>query len=395
MVTVEEADRAPRHCEYVCMNRSDRLPVNLDAGAPACIVDLGIERNSERYRTLAEIAVGMGPEGLALDSRRRRGYVCASRSNAVTVFDLDDFTVLGEIPVGTEPIPPIFDEPTGRLFVANMRSHSVTVVDTRRGEVGEVVTEIEVGMHPAGMGYDPRRRLVLSGDTAAATVTVINADTLEKTSAVPAELGVGSIGVDVERGTAYCVNFFTRSVSLIDLATLEPVGKVAVRDGPCKVAVDPVHDLAYVANSLDSTVVTISLDTGEVADEIPVQQAPVGLSLSPDCSRLYVCNRGAGSVSVIGTADRVEWGRIPVGTAPGDCLADPETGRLFVSNAGSRSVMVLEDLMSGPVPLAARPHPLVGTRLPEFELPDMRTRALRHSREWSERKYILNFFASW
>jgi hypothetical protein len=37
----------------------------------------------------------------------------------------------------------------------------------------------------------------------------------------------------------------------------------------------------------------------------------------------------------------------------------------------------------------------VGTRLPEFSLPDLRTGQLRSSREWSERKYILNFFASW
>jgi thiol-disulfide isomerase/thioredoxin len=40
-------------------------------------------------------------------------------------------------------------------------------------------------------------------------------------------------------------------------------------------------------------------------------------------------------------------------------------------------------------------HELLGRRLPPFALPDLRTEMLRTSREWAERKYILNFFASW
>jgi hypothetical protein len=38
---------------------------------------------------------------------------------------------------------------------------------------------------------------------------------------------------------------------------------------------------------------------------------------------------------------------------------------------------------------------LLGRQLPPFQLPDMRTGMTRTSREWAERKYILNFFASW
>ena len=53
--------------------------------------------------------------------------------------------------------------------------------------------------------------------------------------------------------------------------------------------------------------------------------------------------------------------------------------------------------------LAARPatapdqprHELIGRELPAFALPDLRTGITRTSLEWAERKYILNFFASW
>jgi len=40
-------------------------------------------------------------------------------------------------------------------------------------------------------------------------------------------------------------------------------------------------------------------------------------------------------------------------------------------------------------------HELLGRQLPPFALPDLRTEIVRMSREWAERKYILNFFASW
>ena len=102
-------------------------------------------------------------------------------------------------------------------------------------------------------------------------------------------------------------------------------------------------------------------------------------------------------MSVLGTGDGTEWARIPVGEGPGGCTVDPVSGRLLVANAGAGSLTVVEDL------LAERPtvspdeprHELLGRQLPPFALPDLRTELVRTSREWAERKYILNFFASW
>jgi hypothetical protein len=70
---------------------------------------------------------------------------------------------------------------------------------------------------------------------------------------------------------------------------------------------------------------------------------------------------------------------------------------LLVANSGDGSLTVARDLLDGPPTAAAREarHPLVGRQLPGFALPDLRSGALRDSREWAEKKYILNFFASW
>ena len=125
-------------------------------------------------------------------------------------------------------------------------------------------------------------------------------------------------------------------------------------------------------------------------------RAPVGLTVAPSGDRVYVGNRGAGTVSVIGTEDGVEWGQFPVGDGPAGCVVDPITKRLLVSNAGGGSITVIEDLLTGPHPRPNRtPHPLVGKRLPAFELIELASGRLRHSREWADKLYILNFFASW
>ncbi|HZE03602.1 MAG TPA: hypothetical protein VE127_00165, partial [Solirubrobacteraceae bacterium] len=145
------------------------------------------------------------------------------------------------------------------------------------------------------------------------------------------------------------------------------------------------------------SVMRIDLATGEIVAEIGVGRGPVGANVSPRGDRIYVGNRAEGTISVIGAADDREWARIPVGEAPAGCVVDPHTGYLLVSNAGSASVTVIEDRTSGPVQSAGADgaNPLIGQRLPDFALPDLRTGRLRRSREWSERKYILNFFASW
>jgi YVTN family beta-propeller protein len=161
--------------------------------------------------------------------------------------------------------------------------------------------------------------------------------------------------------------------------------------------VDRARDELYVANSFADTVTGIDLETFRLTGTMKVDRTPVGAALAPAGDRLYVSNRGAGTVSVLGVGDRAEWARIPVGDGPCGCTVDHETGQLLVANAGAGSLTIVEDLVSerSAALRSTPPHELVGRKLPPFELPDMRTGTMRTSLEWAQRKYILNFFASW
>src|SRR5437762_12214788 len=62
------------------------------------------------WRKVAEIPVGLDPEGVAVDVARRRAYVACSRSDWVTVVDLETHTAIAWVSVGKEPIDLVFDE---------------------------------------------------------------------------------------------------------------------------------------------------------------------------------------------------------------------------------------------------------------------------------------------
>ena len=64
------------------------------------------------WRQVAEIPVGLDPEGIAVDVTRRRAFVACSRSDFVSVVDLAEHEVIAEIPTGAEPIALGLDEQT-------------------------------------------------------------------------------------------------------------------------------------------------------------------------------------------------------------------------------------------------------------------------------------------
>jgi YVTN family beta-propeller protein len=175
------------------------------------------------------------------------------------------------------------------------------------------------------------------------------------------------------------------------------VKQIEVGAAPCACAVNYERGEVYISNSFADTVTRIDLETLDVLGTTKVDRTPVGAAVSRSGDRVYISNRGSGTVSVVGAADTEEWGRIPVGEGPGGCTIDPATGRLLVANAGGSSLTVAEDLLAGPpAHQQAEPeHELVGRTLPPFELLDAKTGLVRTSSEWAERKYILNFFASW
>src|SRR3954462_14770702 len=84
---------------------------------------------------IAGVPVGLDREGIAVDGKRRRAFVACSRSDFVSVVDLETHEVVTEIPTGSEPIDIGLDEETGRVFSADAHSDQVTIIDSATLEV--------------------------------------------------------------------------------------------------------------------------------------------------------------------------------------------------------------------------------------------------------------------
>src|SRR5437763_15100207 len=65
----------------------------------ACRID-----SRSPWRQIAEIPVGLDPEGIAVDVERRRAFVACSRSDLVSVVDLEPHEVIRELSPGNAPI---------------------------------------------------------------------------------------------------------------------------------------------------------------------------------------------------------------------------------------------------------------------------------------------------
>jgi YVTN family beta-propeller protein len=187
------------------------------------------------------------------------------------------------------------------------------------------------------------------------------------------------------------------SANFYDAESFEEVGRLELGTGTCAIGIVPERGEAFIVNSIAGTVSRVDLDAIEIMEEIRTGQAPVGLTVAPAHDRVYVTNRGAGSLSVLGVADGREWSQIPVGNGPGGVVVDPHDGRILVANAGSQTMSIVEDLLAAkpPAPVFEEPSPWLGNKLPAFALEDYWSGERRTNHDWAEKKYILNFFASW
>src|SRR5436305_13869623 len=109
----------------------------------ACRID-----SRSPWREIAEIPVGLDPEGIAVDNLRRRAFIACSRSDFVSVVDLETHEVITEIATGSEPIDMGLDEETGRVFAAGADADQVTNIGW--ATLG-VEPALRVGARPLGL----------------------------------------------------------------------------------------------------------------------------------------------------------------------------------------------------------------------------------------------------
>ncbi|MCL4218568.1 MAG: YncE family protein, partial [Candidatus Hydrogenedentes bacterium] len=211
-------------------------------------------------------------------------YVCISRNNSIGIVDIASKAVLEEIPVGIAPYAivrqgqsayvtnwggrrPQEDDMTGPT------SGSRVVIDATTGVAStgtvsvidlsarQVVSEIDVDLHPTEMAFSPDGKRLYVANANSDTISVIN----------------------------------TLKNKRVDTISTRPMADMPFGSAPNALAVSPDGKLLYVANGGNNCIAVINLRKKKVAGLIPTGWYPGSVKLTEDGKLLIVANtKGVG-----------------------------------------------------------------------------------------------------
>src|SRR3989442_567383 len=146
---------------------------------------------------VATVAVGAGPQGVAITPNGAFAYVVNFTSNNVSVIDTATRAVAATVAVGAGPQGVVVTPDGAFVYVANFMSNNVSVIDT---STNTLEATVGVGVGPVGVAITPDGAFAYVANSISDTVSVI--DTAPKTvvATVPVAVGAGPRWVAITSG---------------------------------------------------------------------------------------------------------------------------------------------------------------------------------------------------
>jgi YVTN family beta-propeller protein len=237
----------------------------------------------------APVAAGDDPDGVV--AAKGVVWLASAKQGRVLRFETSGDAPVpgGTIDVGAQPEGIALGRQL--VWVANIQDGTVNRID--RASPSAVGAPIGVGGKPTGIFVGSSVWVTNNAD---ATVTRIDPSTAQVVGA-PIAVGRQPRGVIEGEGSVWVANSGDDTVSRLDPATGRPIGK------PIKVGRDPREltvglGFVWVANNDDNSVTRIDPKTGKVVGTaIPVGNQPLGIAAGSDS--VWVVNHGDDSVTRI------------------------------------------------------------------------------------------------
>lgn len=171
------------------------------------LVEVGPEGAASR-----SVAVGGAPSAVIVSRDGRRAYTVDRESDALSIVDLETFTVTGGIDVGRAPFAAALAPDGRRLFVANVQSGDLSVIDLA---FDQEIARIPIGGMPYGVAVDPKGKVVAVTDQEGGRLVLIGARSL----AIDAVITVGDYPEGIAAlpgaGVFAVANWFSDTLSLV------------------------------------------------------------------------------------------------------------------------------------------------------------------------------------
>lgn len=147
--------------------------------------------DTKTLKTIKTIDVQGNPDVIMFEPLTERIYVLSHAAPNATVLDAKDGSVVGTIDLGGAPEQAVSDG-KGHVYIDLEDKNSVAVVDANTLKVTANYSLEGKGSAPAGLGFDPKNRVLFACCAEPATAVILNADDGKVITALP--IGAGCDG---------------------------------------------------------------------------------------------------------------------------------------------------------------------------------------------------------
>ena len=194
-----------------------------------------------------------GVHGIAFDVTNKKGFTSNGRLNSVTVFDMNNNTVLAQIPTGQNPDAIMYEPFSKKIITCNGRSNDLSIIDPIQNKV---VASVEVGGRPETTVSD----------------------------------GAGKLFLNLEDKNELVV---------VDIKALKVINRwsLAPGEGPTGLALDKTTNRLFVG--CEKILLVLDATNGNIVSKIPIGKGCDGLVFNTATKDIYTANGSSGTLSVI------------------------------------------------------------------------------------------------
>jgi YVTN family beta-propeller protein len=283
-----------------------------------------------------------GPDGPVYDSEANKLFIDCPASATVAVVSATTGVVLADVPVGYSLNPAagrvptglldlqgmiVYAPGTGKVFVSNTGSNNVSVISD---STSRLITTIDVGQYPGGMGYDSGKSQLFVADWYSNNVSVISNATDQVVTTIPVGTGPDGVVYDPSNGEIFVTNSNSGTVDVISDATDRVIATISLNGSPLPPVYDSSKGEVFVVVS--DSVVVISAATNTIVATVQVGTSPEQLVYDSGKGEVFVSNTYSANVSVISDSTNALVATIPTSPYPFGLTYDAGKGELLLQS---------------------------------------------------------------
>jgi YVTN family beta-propeller protein len=231
-----------------------------------------------------------GVHAVAFAPALKRGFTSNSRTNTVSVFELDTLHVVQEVPIsGTSPGAILYEPQQNHIFTANRESANLSVIDA--GTL-QVVATVALPGPPEFMATDAAGHVYVNINGAPGRLVLIDAKSFAVKANWPLKECANPTGLAFDavnhRLFSVCAN---QVMAVTDSVSGKSIAQVIVGRGSDGAEFDPELGLVFSSNGIDGTLTVIHQDSPNeyrVIATVTTQVSARAMALDPVTHKIYL-----------------------------------------------------------------------------------------------------------